>query len=424
MGTTVKRIEIGELEYEDYLRSEIKVYRGLGFTGFAYSLSDTGYVTEEMQYREGSMDGISRSWYESGPYESEAQVRSGHSHGDQWEWRENGMLKLWRNVILSHTLEEKIWDERGQLVQHCSVESGTIRPLLTAEQVARLLAELPLPPPLRPAPHDDQRLYPTPPPPLGAIRQGKDRFDFTAGLELERGICAESLQQALSKHVVCHDDLPAHVRTVAGVDVAYENDGNAYQREGNRYFAAVVVHDALTLEIIETQTATGYAECPYIPGYFAFRELPCFEEAFANLCAKPDLVVCDGQGIAHQHRCGLASHFGLVYGVPTIGCGKTHLIGEFDTPGKNRGDISEIIDHGEVIGRVVRTQNNVQPLFVSIGHRISLQTATDWILRVTPDFRQPTPIRSANQAAADLRNRICGHSASDSESDSGPEHGS
>lgn len=180
------------------------------------------------------------------------------------------------------------------------------------------------------------------------------------------------------------------VRRVAGVDVAYD-------KNDDRLIAAVVVLDAETLEVVETAAAEGKPSFPYIPGLFSFRELPPVLEAFKRLKTPPDLIVCDGQGIAHPRRFGLASHLGLLLDIPTIGCGKTRLIGEHEEPDGERGSASPLVDGDETIGYCLRTQNGVKPVYVSAGHRLSQADACEWILKLTPRYRLPETTRQADQ---------------------------
>lgn len=200
---------------------------------------------------------------------------------------------------------------------------------------------------------------------------------------------ALALQQQLASKVI-KEDMINQVNLVAGVDVAYA-------KESDKLVAAIVILNAATLEVIETTTAEDTAQFPYIPGLFSFRELPPLIKAFANLKNTPDLVVCDGQGYAHPRRFGLACHLGIIFDVPTIGCGKTRLLGEHQEPDAERGAVAPLIDNGEVIGNVLRTQTDINPIYVSIGHRISLTTACDWILRLSPKYRLPETTRQADQ---------------------------
>ena len=201
---------------------------------------------------------------------------------------------------------------------------------------------------------------------------------------------ALKLQLELSSKVQVVDQF-VDIQYVAGVDVAY-------QKEGDKLVAAVVVLDAVTLQVVETVMAEDVAVFPYIPGLFSFRELPSLIKAFEKLEHVPDLVVCDGQGLAHPRRFGLACHLGVVFDIPTIGCGKTRLIGEANVPAETRGSLEALIDNDEVVGNVLRTQNGVNPIYVSVGHRISLKTACDWVLRLSPKYRLPETTRMADQA--------------------------
>lgn len=201
---------------------------------------------------------------------------------------------------------------------------------------------------------------------------------------------ALALQQSLSKQVVTHDTLGV-VRWIAGVDVAYSKDSDTL-------VAAIVVLCADTLNVVETVIEASQARFPYIPGLFSFRELPPIVRAFENLTHNPDLVVCDGQGYAHPRRFGLACHLGVIFDLPSIGCGKTRLVGVSDEPKISRGAREPLIEQGEVVGSVLRTQDNVKPVYVSIGHRLSLETACDWVLRLSPKYRLPETTRQSDSA--------------------------
>jgi deoxyribonuclease V len=196
--------------------------------------------------------------------------------------------------------------------------------------------------------------------------------------------------------VLAYDRLPSPVRLVAGVDVAYDDTSG-------RAFSAVVVIDVQTLRRIETAVAQGMASFPYVPGLFSFREIPVIAPALAKLRSTPDIVICDGQGIAHPRRFGLASHLGVLYDVPAIGCAKTRLVGEAEEPGPTRGDRARLKIDGEVVGAVLRTQRGVKPVYVSQGHRVSLDTACEWVLKTASCFRLPEPVRAANQVVNEMR---------------------
>jgi deoxyribonuclease V len=200
---------------------------------------------------------------------------------------------------------------------------------------------------------------------------------------------AEALQIELSRQIITHDCL-TEVKTVAGVDVAYD-------KHSRRLAAAAVVLDASSLAVLDHVVAEDIERFPYIPGLFSFRELPSISLALQQLKIYPDLIICDGQGIAHPRRFGLACHLGVLFDVPTIGCGKTRLIGTAETPKKHRGASAPLMDYGKIIGSVLRTQNEINPVFVSIGHKVSLLTACEWILRLTTKYRLPETTRYADQ---------------------------
>ncbi len=177
-------------------------------------------------------------------------------------------------------------------------------------------------------------------------------------------------------------------------------------------FAAVVVVDALTFEIIERAELSAPARFPYVPGLLSFREAPCLIEAFDRLKNRPDVVLCDGQGIAHPRRLGIASHLGLVLDIPTVGCAKSRLCGHYDEPGLDRGDRSPLVDQGEVVGAVLRTRARIAPLFVSPGHRCDLESAVKLVLATTRKYRLPIPSRMAHEYVNEIRR----HARSDEKS--------
>jgi deoxyribonuclease V len=203
------------------------------------------------------------------------------------------------------------------------------------------------------------------------------------------------LQRNLSGKVIKEDRFE-EVKWIAGVDVAYDE-------QRNEQFAAAVVLDALSFEVIEFSIAQEAVKFPYIPGLFSFREIPTIAKALMKLKTVPDLIVCDGQGVAHPRRFGLACHLGVIFDIPSIGCGKTRLLGTADDPGSNRGDSSPLIDNGETVGCVLRTQTKIRPIFVSVGHLVSLKTACDWIIKLTPKFRLPETTRQADQLVKKLK---------------------
>ncbi len=161
--------------------------------------------------------------------------------------------------------------------------------------------------------------------------------------------------------------------------------------------AATVILDFPAMNIVEIQTAEGTLDFPYIPGLLSFRELPLLLEAMNKLVNTPDLIFVDGQGIAHPRRFGIASHLGLVQNIPTIGCGKSRLIG-WHKPLTNRqtGIWTELLDKDEIIGAVLITKMNTSPVYVSIGHKIDLPTTIKWTLLCCNSYRLPEPIRLAH----------------------------
>ena len=203
---------------------------------------------------------------------------------------------------------------------------------------------------------------------------------------------ARQLQEALARQVVLENRF-GPVGSVAGVDAGFEDRGKLTR-------AAVVVMRWPDLEIIEQVVAREPTSFPYVPGLLSFRELPAVLAAFERLAALPDLVLCDGQGIAHPRRFGIACHLGVLLDIPTIGVGKSRLTGQFDEPGPARGNRSPLLDDGEIIGLALRTRDHVRPLFVSPGHRVSLESAADWVLRCTTRYRLPEPIRAADRIAS------------------------
>lgn len=200
---------------------------------------------------------------------------------------------------------------------------------------------------------------------------------------------AEAMQEALRPRLMLDEPGPASIRTAAGLDVAYAD-------AGDRLAAAVSVLAADTLTAVQEVVVHARADFPYVPGLFAFRELPALVDALRALTVTPDLLVCDGHGLAHPRRFGLACHLGVLTGLPTIGVAKTPLVGDWDPPGPARGDWTPLRDRGEVVGRVLRTRDGVQPVFVSVGSGIDLDTAARHVLVLTPRYRLPETTRAAD----------------------------
>ncbi|MEV0157056.1 endonuclease V [Micromonospora sp. NPDC050686] len=183
---------------------------------------------------------------------------------------------------------------------------------------------------------------------------------------------------------------PTAPAMVAGLDVAYA-------QSGGRLAAAVTVLDARTLAVVDSAVVAGRPAFPYVPGLFAFRELPALLDALDRLTVRPDLLVCDGHGLAHPRRFGLACHLGVLTGLPAIGVGKSPLVGTWVVPARERGAGAPLVDRGGTVGRVLRTRDGVKPVFVSVGHRMSLDNACARVLALTPRHRLPETTRTADR---------------------------
>jgi deoxyribonuclease V len=179
-------------------------------------------------------------------------------------------------------------------------------------------------------------------------------------------------------------------------------DGS-YNRDSPIMHAAVVVVDHQTGEVVEHAGVSMPAPFPYVPGLLSFREAPAALAAFDRLRTVPDVVLVDGQGIAHPRRLGIASHLGLWLGLPTVGCAKSRLCGEYEEPGPSRGERSPLVHRGEVVGAVLRTRNRVKPLFVSPGHRCDLEGAVALVLALSGRYRLPEPARMAHEYVNQIR---------------------
>jgi deoxyribonuclease V len=210
---------------------------------------------------------------------------------------------------------------------------------------------------------------------------------------------AIALQRQLADQVVT-DDQPGPVRLVAGTDIAtYKDSPYGY--------AGVVVMSFPELEIVETASAAAKLTFPYIPGLLAFRELPVLLEAFAKLPRTPDLILVDGQGLAHPRRLGIACHLGLLLDIPTIGCAKSRLFGRHKTPPLRKGGVAHLYDEDDrVIGAAVRTKERTNPIYVSIGHKINLPTAIRYTLACDGGYRVPEPTRQAHLFVGRLRSQL------------------
>jgi deoxyribonuclease V len=196
---------------------------------------------------------------------------------------------------------------------------------------------------------------------------------------------------------VSQEPFDVAINTVAGADVAFS--------PCEKYcIAAIVVMKMPDLTIVTTSEAVMPIQVPYIPGLLSFREAPAVLAAAGKLAVRPNVLILDGQGFAHPRRFGLACHVGVSLGWPTIGCAKSRLIGEYREPGLNKGCRRRLTDDHEVIGMVVRSRKGVKCLYVSIGHRVSLNQAVNLVLRCCTRFRLPEPTRLAHQRVTLLRN--------------------
>jgi deoxyribonuclease V len=206
---------------------------------------------------------------------------------------------------------------------------------------------------------------------------------------------AIALQIELASRLI--DNTPVDLQTlryIAGVDVSVQ--------EGISQ-AAVVVTTYPQLQVVETVRVQQPTSFPYIPGLLTFREGPVLEAAFRQLTIEPDVFIFDGMGQIHPRRIGIAAHLGLWLDKPTIGCGKTHFIGDYVEPGLQSGDYSVLTYHGHALGVVLRTRANVKPVYISVGHRAAITSAIQLILSVSPKYRLPEPIRLAHNAAGEFK---------------------
>ena len=184
------------------------------------------------------------------------------------------------------------------------------------------------------------------------------------------------------------------IRTVAGIDAAFAED---------KIIAAISVFDYRSIKCIGEYHHIQRTSFPYIPGYLSFREGPAILAAFRKMPAPPDLLLFDGQGIAHPRRAGIASHLGVLLNMPAIGCAKSRLVGESEKPVPEKGAWAPLYYRDEVVGAVLVTRSGCKPLFISPGHLITLQEAIEVVLHLAPRFRLPEPIRAADSLAKRLK---------------------
>ena len=203
---------------------------------------------------------------------------------------------------------------------------------------------------------------------------------------------ATAIQQDLRKDIVTIDDFQT-IRSVAGVDVGFEADGTVTR-------AAIAVLKLDDLQLQDRAIARHPTTFPYIPGFLSFREVPAVLEALAAITMIPDLLLCDGQGIAHPRRFGIACHIGLLADVPAIGVAKSLLVGTHAALADDRGSWQPLIHKGETVGAALRTRPGTKPLYISPGHRVSLETAIAYVMRCTTRYRLPETTRHAHKLAS------------------------
>lgn len=217
------------------------------------------------------------------------------------------------------------------------------------------------------------------------------KLQFTHSWDLDPAQ-AIALQQKLREHIITEDRLNT-VHRVAGVDVGFEDHFSITR-------AGVVVLSYPELEPMDQAIARRPTSFPYVPGLLSFREIPAVLEALEGLDTLPDLLLCDGQGIAHPRRMGIASHLGLITDIPSIGVGKTRLCGTHRKVPEGKGEWTPLRNGEQVIGAVLRTREGVKPVYVSPGHRISLKTAIDYVMGCVTRYRLPETTRQADRLAS------------------------
>jgi deoxyribonuclease V len=205
---------------------------------------------------------------------------------------------------------------------------------------------------------------------------------------------AKKIQLELRPQVITSDCLE-RVDFVAGVDVGFEDNYSITK-------AAVAVLSYPDLQLVETAIAKIPTTFPYIPGFLSFREIPAILKALQQTKITPDLILCDGQGLAHPRRFGIACHLGVILDVATIGVAKSLLVGTHAQLPSAKGNWQPLIDRQEVVGAVLRTRTNVKPVYVSVGHRVSLASAIDYVLNCTTKYRLPETTRWADKFASEI----------------------
>lgn len=203
---------------------------------------------------------------------------------------------------------------------------------------------------------------------------------------------AIEIQRTLAMRVLRSGRI-ARPRLIAGADLAFSKDEE-------RCVAGVIVWDVRRAVVVEERIAWEPVKFPYVPGLLSFREAPALIAAIGKLTTKPDVFMFDGQGIAHPRRLGLACHMGLWIDRPSIGCAKSLLVGEYEEPGLERGAMSRLMHKEECVGMAVRTRDRVKPIYVSVGHKLSIDAAVDMSLNACNGYRVPEPTRLADKLVA------------------------
>lgn len=208
---------------------------------------------------------------------------------------------------------------------------------------------------------------------------------------------ARKIQEALREKLELHDSFN-EIKVIAGADVAFD-------KQKNESYGGVIAYSFPELKEIERKGVKKEITFPYIPGLLSFREAPVLLKAFASLKTEPDVILFDGQGLAHFRRMGIATHMGILLDKPTIGCAKSRLIGIFEEPDEDAGCYSPLMDDGQAVGVVLRTKRRVKPIFVSQGNKISLNACVDILLKCVDGYRIPKPTREADRYVARIKKR-------------------
>jgi len=208
---------------------------------------------------------------------------------------------------------------------------------------------------------------------------------------------AIKIQEELRDRVILREisNRPAYI---AGLDVSYE-------KGAHRVWAGAVVLNFSDLAVVEQEWVRREVSFPYIPGLLSFREIPALLDALTRITVEPDVIFCDGQGVAHPRGVGIATHLGVILERPTIGCAKSRLVGDYDPVGELKGDCSYLRYGGRVIGAVMRTRQRVKPVFVSPGYGVTLDDCTELVMKTCPRYKIPEPIRQAHILVNAMRSK-------------------